>query len=266
MKDEELKQLIASLGTDNLEIKQILKSTAQRQKNTDRGLERTEQLLDKMTQRQENFDVDLKETMTVLDRAGRRLDRMAIDAAQSREEEAKRREEEAKRREEETIESVQRRKEIDKQLKELGKQIGGLGNKFGFFTEGLALPSMTKVLTEHFKMEVVAPRVKSRKNGSEMEVDVLGYANTKVNAVVVVEVKSRLTENELKTTLKKMELFFKFFPEHSDKELYGILAVVDLTENMRQRVLAKGLYLAQINDETFRLNVPPDFQPRSFVA
>ena len=41
-------------------------------------------------------------------------------------------------------------RQLRKQLKELGKQIGGLGEKFGGFTEGMALPSMTKILTENF--------------------------------------------------------------------------------------------------------------------
>jgi len=41
-------------------------------------------------------------------------------------------------------------KETDRQLKELGKQIGGLGAKFGSFTEGLALPSMEKILRQRF--------------------------------------------------------------------------------------------------------------------
>ena len=39
-------------------------------------------------------------------------------------------------------------KATDRQLKELGKQIGGLGAKFGSFTEGLALPSMEKILRQ----------------------------------------------------------------------------------------------------------------------
>ena len=49
-------------------------------------------------------------------------------------------------------------RQLRKQLKELGKQIGGLGEKFGGFTEGMALPSMTKILTENFGMEVVTPQ------------------------------------------------------------------------------------------------------------
>ncbi|MCX7068733.1 MAG: DUF3782 domain-containing protein [Methylococcales bacterium] len=70
------------------------------------------------------------------------------------------------------------RKENDKGMKELRQQIGGIANKFGSFTEGLALPSMTKILTEKFGMTTINPSVRVRdKNGNEQEIDVLAYAN-----------------------------------------------------------------------------------------
>lgn len=47
-------------------------------------------------------------------------------------------------------------------IKELGQQIGGLGDKFGYFTEGMALPSMERILTEQFGMSVIMPRVRVR--------------------------------------------------------------------------------------------------------
>ena len=56
-------------------------------------------------------------------------------------------------------------KETDRQLKELGKQIGGLGSKFGSFTEGLALPSMEKILRQRFGMEIISPSVRASKEG-----------------------------------------------------------------------------------------------------
>ena len=59
--------------------------------------------------------------------------------------------------------------ETDKQLRDLGKQIGGLGEKFGGFTEGLALPSRTKILTEQFGMKVVMPRFKFRKQRQTLD-------------------------------------------------------------------------------------------------
>ncbi len=89
----------------------------------------------------------------------------------------------------------------DKQLKELGKQIGGLGEKFGSFTEGLALPSMTKILREKFKMEVISPSVRVSKNCIDAEIDVLAYSNSSINEAYVVGVKSHLREEAITHTI-----------------------------------------------------------------
>lgn len=156
------------------------------------------------------------------------------------------------------------RKEINLQLKELGKQIGGLGNKFGSFTEGMAFPAMEKILRQQFGMETISTRVKSTKNGENLEIDVLAYANTQTNSVYIVEVKSHLRERDLQQMLTLMQRFPNAFPEHNDKELYGVIATVDASSEIKQEVLNAGIYLAQINDEQFILNPPESFKPYQF--
>ena len=155
-------------------------------------------------------------------------------------------------------------RDTDRQLKELGKQIGGLGEKFGGFTEGMALPSMTKILTEDFGMEVVTPRVKVRKAGRSLELDVLAYANSECNAAYVVEIKSHLRPDGIEQLQNILEQFRHFFPEHAEKDLYGILAVVDAPEDLRQEALSAGIFMAGINDEQFNLEVPSNFQPKAW--
>ena len=155
-------------------------------------------------------------------------------------------------------------RQLRKQLKELGKQIGGLGEKFGGFTEGMALPSMTKILTENFGMEVVTPRVKVRKAGRSLELDVLAYANSECNAAYIVEIKSHLRPDGIEQLQNILEQFRHFFPEHADKALYGILAVVDAPDDLRQEALSAGIFMAGINDEQFKLEVPSNFQPKAW--
>jgi thymidylate synthase len=152
----------------------------------------------------------------------------------------------------------------DRQLKELGKQIGGLGEKFGSFTEGLALPSMERLLRERFGMEVVSPSVRVTKGGRHLEIDTLAYANGEINAAYVVEVKSHLREEAIDQLSTLLEQFRDFFPEHRDKRLYGILAAVDASPALRERALRKGFYVARIHDAVFELDVPEGFQPRVF--
>jgi hypothetical protein len=158
----------------------------------------------------------------------------------------------------------QKFRETDRQLKELGKQIGGLGVKFGSFTEGLALPSMETILRERFGMEVVSPSVRVSKSGQHLEIDVLAYANGPINAVYVVEVKSHPREESITQLKNLLERFRSFFPEHQDKTTYGILAAVDLSAALQEKILREGLYVARIHDQVFELDTPDNFQPRAY--
>ena len=155
-------------------------------------------------------------------------------------------------------------RETSQKIRELGQQIGGLGNKFGSFTEGLALPSMEKILRQRFSVDTVSPSVRVSRHGKHLEIDVLAYANGELNAAYVVEVKSHLREENIQQLLDILEHFAEWFPEHRDKKLYGILAAVHIPESLRQRVLEQGLYLARIHDDLFELQVPDNFQPRRF--
>jgi hypothetical protein len=161
-------------------------------------------------------------------------------------------------------ETARSQRETDRQLKELGKQIGGLGQKFGGFTEGMAFPSMSKILTEKFGMDVVATRVKSRKAALPLELDVLAYSNSGQNQAYVVEVKSHLRPEGLEQIKKTLQQFPESFPEHKDKALYGILAVVDAPEDLRQQALNEGIYMAGIHDEQFVMETPVSFTAKNW--
>jgi hypothetical protein len=155
-------------------------------------------------------------------------------------------------------------KQTDRQLKELGKQIGGLGAKFGSFTEGLALPSMEKILRQRFGMEVISPSVRASKEGRHLEIDVLAYANGNLNTAYIVEVKSHAREDSITQLKSILQRFRAFFPEHKDKQLYGILAAVDMSPDLREKTLQEGFYVAHIHDEVFELDIPENFQPQRY--
>lgn len=154
-------------------------------------------------------------------------------------------------------------KDTDQKLRELGRQLGGLGEKFGSFTEGLALPSMTRILSQRFGMDFIAPRVRKQRNGHSLELDVLASSDAR-KEVFVVEVKSHLREEALDQMRKTLRSFREFFPDHQDKKVFGVIAAVDAPENVRSRALAEGFYLARIHDGQFEIQVPEGFQPRAY--
>ncbi|MBU6187106.1 MAG: DUF3782 domain-containing protein [Cyanobacteria bacterium REEB444] len=161
-------------------------------------------------------------------------------------------------------ENERRQQETDRQLKELGRQIGGLGAKFGSFTEGLALPSMETILRQRLGMEVISPSVRVSKDGKHLEIDVLAYTNGELNTAYIVEVKSHAREESITQLISILQRFRSFFPEHKDKKLYGILAAVDLSPELREKILHEGFYVARIHDQVFELDIPDNFQPRTY--
>lgn len=159
-------------------------------------------------------------------------------------------------------------KEIEetwRQIRQVNKQLGELGNRFGTFTEGMAWPSVAKILYQEFGMNDVSPRRQARLNGATLEIDVLAYDNTGArDDVFIVEIKSRLTPQAITQQHKTIADFPRFFPNLKERKIYGILAAVDISENLRQEVLQNGFYLARISDETFKLQVPRGFKPKAF--
>nr|VFK75599.1 MAG: hypothetical protein BECKMB1821H_GA0114242_102644 [Candidatus Kentron sp. MB] len=154
--------------------------------------------------------------------------------------------------------------ETSLQIKEQGRQIGGLGRKFGGFTEGMAYPSMKKLLRERFHMEFIVPRVEITRHGKSMELDVFGYSNGEENQAVVVEVKSRLDQEGIDQMERIMARFDEFLPEHRDKRRFGIVAAVDCSPEMEELAHRRGFYVARVQDELFVLDSPESFQPRYF--
>lgn len=223
---EEIWALFAE--TDRL-IKANSRSAEQRFQEAEQRFQATEQ-------RFQETDRRFQETQRLLKESGQEVDRRLKESGQ----------------------------DLDRRLKELGRQLGGLGNKFGSFTEGLALPSMEKLLRERFGMTVVSPRVKVITATDEVEIDLLAYANGTVNSAFLVEVKSHLDQRAIQQLMNLLEKFPALFPEHRDKALYGMLACVQGSKELRQQVLDQGLYLATIHDKQFRLDTPQAFIPRRF--
>jgi hypothetical protein len=161
-------------------------------------------------------------------------------------------------------------KETDRRIEQVNKQVGEIGNKFGRFTEGMAEPSMRKLLGEKFGMTAIQPRAlfRSEDKSRSLEVDVLGYDKDDLrDEVYIVEVKSLLTAEGISQALKTISDFRELGPVAlRHRPIYGVVAAVEIPEHLDEAVASRGLYLARINDDTFQLLTPPGFKPKLFVA
>lgn len=161
-------------------------------------------------------------------------------------------------------EIAEQRRNNEREISRVTMIVGDIGNKFGSFTEGMAFPSMEKVLRKQFGMTTITTNYKTEYGPDTLEIDVLGIANGEVNTVVLVEVKSHLKERDIEQLLKNLDRFRRFHPEYAHKKLFGILACVQGSKEVRDKTMAAGLYVASIHDEVFELKTPAYFVPRDF--
>ncbi|MDX1907342.1 MAG: DUF3782 domain-containing protein, partial [Bacteroidia bacterium] len=91
-------------------------------------------------------------------------------------------------------ETDRRMQETDRQIRELRKSVGEVSRSIGTFAEGLAYPSLERIMAEQFGATSIGPNVKAFKNGKTLELDVLGYANGDRNIAIIAEIKTRLRD------------------------------------------------------------------------
>ena len=155
-------------------------------------------------------------------------------------------------------------KQVSIEVKQVNKQLGELGNKWGTFTEGMAIRSIKKILLDQFKIPVITRNVEKQINGESIEMDAFGYENSTINTAVIVEIKSHLRDDAVEQIERIMADFPKFFPDHADKKLYGIIACVYAHDSIKNLLRKKGIYLAVLHDETFELYPFKNFTPKDF--
>lgn len=157
-------------------------------------------------------------------------------------------------------------KEMYKRISELRQELRCLGEELGDFTDGMAFPSMRKLLEDRFDVDVTSIRTQAFKDGGVLELDVLAYSRSRIDKVYIVGVEGRLEQEGLDRLKRKLREFHDYFTISifADRKVHGILGATEIPDELRAKVLQEGIYLALIHDDEFGLEVPDGFQPRAF--
>ncbi|MEW6095625.1 MAG: hypothetical protein AB1567_03745 [bacterium] len=159
-------------------------------------------------------------------------------------------------------------KEIKKEIKKVNKMVGDLTDGWGKFVEGLVAPSIPKVF-KILDIDVfdISTRRTRRKNGNELEVDILclGRRQDGKEVVLVAEVKSDLQSKHIdEFVTEELPEFKKFFDEYQDKELIGIVAGSRLGDGVKKYAEKLGLYILAPSGNIMKLLNKPDFRPKAW--
>ena len=150
-------------------------------------------------------------------------------------------------------------KETDKEFE---KMISKLGDRWGEFVERIVAPAAVRLFRERgIDVERIHQRSEAHINGRTMEIDVLVV--NKIYAVVV-EVKSRFTDSDIKDFLDKLKEFKEFFPDYKDKKIFGAIAAIVMGENVKKFAYKQGLFVIAQRGDTVQIVNDEKFEPKSW--
>jgi hypothetical protein len=193
-----------------------------------------------------------RETDRRLEEQARETDRYLKEMALEAERRALERAQEADRR---AQESKREWDEIKQALKDMSRKVGELGNRLGEFVEELIKPSIVRLFQERgIDVHVVTRDVEANNPalGLAMQIDLLVVNN---DSCVLIEVKSKLSQEDVDEHLERMGKFKPLFPKYADCKVYGAVAGMVIPENIAKYAYRQGLFvIAQQGDLAVILN------------
>ena len=152
--------------------------------------------------------------------------------------------------------------DTDRKFQETARLVSDLSGQWGLFMENQVAPACERVFSERgIPVQMVSQRVKKRRGGDTLEIDVLV-----VNAghVVVVEVKASLSVEAVREFLDDLRQFRDFFPEYADWQVHGAVAGMRIEDGADRYAYRQGLFVLAQTGDTVKILNDAQFQPKAW--
>lgn len=150
--------------------------------------------------------------------------------------------------------------ETNRQIKQVNKQIGQLGNRLGEFVESQLRPSAVKLFCQRgIDVHELHSDISVQREDGGLEIDLLVVNDTEV---VLVEVKSKLTEKDIDQHLQRLDKFKRFMPRYSDMKTYGAMGAMVVSNEVANYADQKGLFVITQNGDNMVIINNEKFKPK----
>ncbi len=159
------------------------------------------------------------------------------------------------------------RKELDKRIERIhqqfGKELNGVTESLRRFSEQSFYPATRRVFEERgIELSRFYSNLEAEKrNGESWESDIAGLGP---KHAVLIEVKLRLRQTDVKEFLEKLPRFFDFFPDFRRPILYGGVAGMSIDKDADRFAYKNGVFILSQTGDNIRILNDEKFLPRSF--
>ena len=92
-----------------------------------------------------------------------------------------------------------------------------------------------------------------------LEIDILVVDD---DVAIVVEVKSRLTQKEVRQVLNTLNHFKSAFPHYTNYRLYGAVAAIEIDKDVDTYAYHQGLFVIKQSGDSVKISNDDDFEPQ----
>ena len=159
------------------------------------------------------------------------------------------------------------REAVKKTVISIAKTNGNFNSKWGSFLENLVEGDLVNLLNQSgIQVTKINSRVRYLRSDNSIgaEYDLIAVNGSEI---VVFEIKTTLSIENLNTFVEKLIKFRGQFPEYSDKKIYGGVAYMKADRNSGELAMEKGLFLIKAPGGASNVSTllnPRNFIPKSF--
>ncbi|MFM6758666.1 MAG: DUF3782 domain-containing protein [Microcystis panniformis] len=160
------------------------------------------------------------------------------------------------------LESDRSMTELKRTVERTSKAVDSLTTRWGRFVEELVEPAVLRLFQEKgIDIKEIYPRARVKRQGIAMEIDILAVDDTDL---VVVECKSRLSQDDVDEFIEKLTRFKIAFPHYQNYRAYGAVAGIEINEGIDRYAYKKGLFVIKPSGDTVAIINDADFQPNTW--
>jgi hypothetical protein len=210
--------------------------------------------------------VTIADIYTLFQASQAEADRRAAEADRRMAElnaEADRRAAEADRRMAElNAEADRRLQRLERVAANTSREVAGLTTRWGQFVENLVAPAVIRLFQERgIDVQEISRRMQSKRPGAEMEIDIFAVDG---DVAVAIEVKSRLSRQDVDDFLARLGRFRQAFPHYTGYCIYGAVAAIEIDAGVDRYAYQQGLFVIRQTGDTVALANDRAFQPTAW--
>ncbi len=231
------------------------------------GFERVWKLFEKTDSEIKEMRQSMQELSQATDRKFQETDRKLREMSQETDRKIRELSQETDRKIRELSQETDRKlremsQETERKIDKVSQVVGKLGGRWGEFVESMVKPAVIRLFRQRgLDVHEVFHRVSSERDGLAAEIDLLV---TNDQYCIAVEVKSFLSNDDVREHQARLEKFKILFPRYKTAKLMGAVAGAVIPEDVARYAYRQGFFVLGQKGENMEILNDQGFKPKIY--